>query len=283
MFVYASRNPELELFESTTAPAAISTDLDACRAADDDWYGVTPDSCSKAEALIIAAWTEPTGQKIFFGETGDTENGKIGASSTLLKQLKAAAYFRTAILFDSMAVPSFAGAGWMGKGFPYTPGTITYHAKSLSGVTVDVISETVDGEVKAQNGNTYTTVAGVNVTANGKVASGEFIDVTIGRDCLQARIKEAVFGVVSGQLRVPYNNGGIGTIKGAVKGVCVRQQGTVENPGFLDPEQEVIVTAPLVADIDPADRAARLLPDVTFSAKVTGAIHATEIIGTITV
>lgn len=283
MFVFASRNPEMELFESTAAPAAISTDLDACRAADDDFYGVTPDSCSKAEALLIAAWAEPTGIKIFFGQTGDTEDGKIGVASTLLKQLQAAAYFRTAILFDSIAVPSFAGAGWMGKGFPYTPGTITYHAKSLSGVTVDIISETVDGEVKARNGNTYTVVAGTNVTADGKVASGEFIDVVIGRDCLQARIKEAVFGVISGQLRVPFNNGGIQTIVGTAKGVCVRQQGTKENPGFLDPEQAVIVTGPLIGDVDPVDRANRFLRNVTFSAKITGAIHATNISGTISV
>jgi hypothetical protein len=42
------------------------------------------------------------------------------------------------------------------------------------------------------------------------------------------------------------------------------------------------VTAPKVADIDPADRAARLLPDVQFSATLASAIHAVEITGSLT-
>jgi hypothetical protein len=41
--------------------------------------------------------------------------------------------------------------------------------------------------------------------------------------------------------------------------------------------------APKVKDVSSADRANRVLPDVTFSATLAGAIHAVEILGTISV
>ena len=282
MFVYSGRNPELQIFESTAAPAAISTDLDAVRVADDDWYGFHLDSSSKAECLLAAAWTE-TQKKIFFASTSDTENGSIGVASTLLKQLKALSYFRTSTWVDGAVCPSFLGAGVMGEEFPYEPGSGTYLGKTVAGVTVDAPSSTFEGEVVAQRGNVYTAVLGINVTRPGVSASGEFIDLAVGRDCLEARIKEAVFGIISGSRRVPYTNGGVAMLRGSVLGVLKRQQGTKEKPGFLDPEVDPVVTAPLVEDVDPADRAARVFPDLDFSAKVSGAIHSVPITGTISV
>lgn len=282
MFVYAGRNPELQIMDATAAPAAISSDLDACRIADDDWYGFHLDSSSKAECLLAAAWTEPQ-LKIFFASTSDTENGTIGVASTLLKQLKAAAYFRTSTWVDGAVCPSFLGAGIMGEEFPFPPGTSTYLGKTLAGITVDNPSSTFEGEVVAQNGNVYTSVLGINVTRPGKSAAGEFIDIAVGRDWLVARLKESIFGIIAGNRRVPYTNGGVAMLRGGALGVLKRAQGSLASPGFLDPEVEPVVTAPLVADVDPADRAARVFNNLTFSAKISGAIHAANLNGTISV
>jgi len=282
LFVFSGRNPELQIFDRTAAPAAISSDLDAVVAADNDWYGLHLDSSSKAEVLIAAAWTE-TQEKVLFASTSDTENGTVGASSTLLKQLKASSYIRTSVWNDTAVLPSFLGAGIMGEEFPYDPGTNpgTYLGKTVAGVTVDVLSTTFENEVVAQNGNVYTTVLGLNVTRPGKSASGEFIDVVIGRDWLKARLREAIFGTTVGGRRIPYTDGGVAMLRGAVLGVLHRAQGSKTAPGFLDPEVDPVVTAPLVADVDIALRAARILPNLTFSAKIAGAIHLTQLSGTI--
>lgn len=285
-FVYSGRNPELEMYEVTAAPAGISTDLDAIVAADNDWFGIHLDSSSKAEALVVAAWAEASASpKFFFATNSDSDNGKVGATGTLLKQLKALSYDRTATYVHSKVLPAFLGAAAMGEEFPYDPGTQTgtYHGKTLRGVTVDTPSTTFETEALAQNGNTYTTILGLNVTTGGKTASGEFIDVVIGRDWLVARLKESTFGVITGSRRVPYTNGGVAMLVGAVEGVLRRAQGSLDRPGFLDPEEDPIVTAPLVADVDPADRAARTFPDIGFSAKISGAIHNVTISGTISV
>jgi Protein of unknown function (DUF3383) len=283
MFVFSGRNPELQIFNRTAAPAAIAADLDAVRAADDDWYGLTLDSSSKAEVLVAAAWAE-TQLKILFADSADTENGTVGASSTLLKQLKAATYTRTSTWEDTAVLPAFLNSAIEGRQFAINPpGTSTYNGKTVAGVTVDAPSSTFENEVVTQNGNVYTTILGENVTRPGKMASGDFIDLIVGKDWLTARLKEAVFAVITGNERLPYTNGGVATLRGAVMGVLKRAQGTKENPGFLDPEVDPVVTAPRVEDVDPADRAARRYPNLSFSAKISGAIQSVNLVGTISV
>lgn len=280
MFVFTNRNPELQFLETTAAPGGISTDLDAIAAADNDWYGFVLDSSSKAEAVLAAAWCQPQ-TKVFFASTGDTENGVVGAASTLVKQLKASGYNRSSVWTNYKVLPSFEGPAIMGEEFPWPPGTGTYLGKPLLGVTVDAPSTTAETETVTQNGNVYTVVSGLSVTRPGVMASGDFIDVIVGTDWLTARLKEAVFGLIASQRRLPYTDGGIAMLRGAVLGVLKRAQGTVANPGFLDPGVDPIVTAPLVADVDPALRALRQFPNLTFSAKISGAIHSVTITGTI--
>ena len=78
--------------------------------------------------------------------------------------------------------------------------------------------------------------------------------------------------------KVPYNDVGIGMIKGLVKGVLFRAAGM----GILQ-EDSIEVTAPKFADIPQADKIARKLPNVKFRALYQGAIQKTEINGTISV
>jgi uncharacterized protein DUF3383 len=285
MCVFAGRNPELQLFERTAAPAGISTDLDAARVADDDFFGIVLDSSSKAECLAVAAWAETAGAKHFYASTSDTENGTVGASSTLLKQFKALSYANTSAWVDTAVCPSFLGAGIMGEELPFDPltQTGTYKGKTVAGVTVDALTTTFENEVVAQNGNVYTNVLGFNVTREGKTPSGEFIDVIIGRHALTARLKENAFGNLAGGRRISYTNGGAAILVGGMQGVLKRAQGSVSKPGFLDPEVEPVVTAPLVEDQDSADRAARIFRDLSFSARIAGAIHLAEYNGTLTV
>jgi hypothetical protein len=141
------------------------------------------------------------------------------------------------------------------------------------------ISSTQEGVVKGKHGNTYTEVAGFNITNPGKVASGEFIDVVFGRDALQARIQEAVFAVLVSVRKVPYTDTGVDMVVAAVKGVLA----TFVTSGFLAADPAPVVVAPKVKDVAQSDRANRLLPDVDFSATLAGAIQAVEISGRISV
>ena len=51
--------------------------------------------------------------------------------------------------------------------------------------------------------------------------------------------------------------------------------------GGINGDEDKTVNAPLASDVDSNDRASRLLPDITFSATLAGAIHKTVIRGTV--
>ena len=119
----------------------------------------------------------------------------------------------------------------------------------------------------------------MNVTTFGITASGEYVDITRFIDWLDARIKERIFGVLANNAKVPYTDAGVDLMRGQV--LAQLQQGITAGGLAADPAPTV--QAPLVADIDPADKANRNLPDITFQATLAGAIHQLEISGVLSV
>jgi hypothetical protein len=55
----------------------------------------------------------------------------------------------------------------------------------------------------------YTTRGGVNVTEDGVVASGEYIDIIRGIDWLESRLEVAIFTNLVNKRKIPYDDGGI--------------------------------------------------------------------------
>ena len=124
----------------------------------------------------------------------------------------------------------------------------------------------------------YATVSGVDVTEEGKVASGEFIDIIIGIDWIQANLQATVFGALVSQGKLPYDDSGIQAVKSLVNGVLVQAAAM----GILQADS-IVVTVPKYADIPVADRNSRNLPDVKFTALLQGAVQTVQIRGTVSV
>jgi hypothetical protein len=96
-------------------------------------------------------------------------------------------------------------------------------------------------------------------------------------DWLQARLRERLIGLLANNAKVPFTDAGIALVVAEIRaqlqqGVAVG--GLAESPAFT-------ISAPLASDVSSVDRAARTLPDVTFSARLAGAIHAIELTGNI--
>jgi len=166
-------------------------------------------------------------------------------------------------------------AGWLGRCLPTTPGSITWKWKTLTTVSPSALTTAEIGYADAKKCNTYTTVGGLNMMAEGTMASGEFIDVTRFIDWLTARVKENVYRALKVNDKVPYTDSGIQAIVAEVEGVL--RQGVFN--GGLNGDEDLIVTAPLAADVDANDKASRLLPDIEFIATLAGAIHKVVIVG----
>lgn len=265
--------------QNVTPDPGVVTDLNLIRNnvdGNDDWYLVLLDSYGKAEIESLAATIE-TLPRLFFATTSDADV-LTSATTDVGSNLQASAYDRTALIWheDPHDGPD---AAWAGLGLPFDPGSITWAYQTLAGIAFSLITPSEIAELVGKSVNHYIRIAGNNVTIEGHVASGEWIDVMRGIDLITARLKENIFSRLVNLKKIPYTDPGISVIESEVRGVM--QLGIANSIFTADPAP--VVSVPLAADVDANDKANRLLPDVTFTATLAGAIHKTEISGIVTV
>jgi hypothetical protein len=274
---------------SATATASFTDSLDAIVESDDDWYGLCIVSRTIANQEDVAEWTE-TKRKIFAIASADADivdTTDSGDTTTIAAIIKANAYTRSFVVALSSAGTEYPDAATLGKLLPYDPGTYTMKFKTLAGITVDYLTATQSTNARDKHANTYEEVGAVNILQEGTVGEGEYLDVIIFIDWLQARITEGVYQPLVNNLKIPYTEIGMAAIKGEIEKVLkigVARGGISDYAQDSDKNQigGYTVTLPAFEDITTADKAARLLTGVKFTAWLAGAIHAVEIAGVVT-
>lgn len=267
-------NPDLLSLANDHVDPGVAADLAAIKVVNDTWYGLVNPWPSRLMTLAIAAWVE-SNNKLFIQGTSDSEIITVaeGSATDVAKTAKTSAYFRTHVFYHH-SPGQFAGAALLGRVLPLDPGSETWAFKVLRGVTASSLSTTHRTNALAKNAGIYTTVAGVNITEEGKVASGEWIDVVRFRDWLVARLQEKNFGSLVSNAKIPYTDPGVAGIAGNTRSVL---KDGVE-AGGLESWQ---VAVGKVKDANSADKTARILRLVNFTAVLAGAIHAVVINGTV--
>ncbi len=190
--------------------------------------------------------------------------------------MHALSYQRTIVIYndDHMAQADAALAGvWL----PYSPGSETLKFKPLAGITATNLTASSLTQLRTKKVNYYTTYAGVGIVAEGVVSQGRFADLIRFVDWLYANIQEDVFALLVQESKVPFSPAGIAQVEGVIRAVLQRGVAT----GGLLPDFDVEV--PALADISTANKEARNLSPVTFSAQSAGAIHGVTITGSVSV
>jgi hypothetical protein len=258
-----------------TPNASIDDDLTAIELVDSDWYTICCACESETNADDIAAWVE-TRDKLFIAQTSDDIERQAGG--TLMSGWAGLDYDNSACMFTENGA-NFIACGWVGRMLPKDPGSATWALKTVDGAVADPLTTTEIGFIDGDNGNHYTEIAGVSVTRKGVVASGEYIDVRMGIHWLKARIAERVFTLLASSDKVPYTDPGVALVVAEIRA----QLNIAIQKNVLAADPVPTVTAPKVADIEAANRQARLLPDVKFAGTLAGAIHKTTISGVLSV
>lgn len=265
---------------ATTANHGIVEDLQAVQDVNDDFYGVIATSSVKAEILALAAYIE-TQQKIYSALSNDSDL-ITNVSTDVGSKLKTAGYNRTFLNYHSTLKP--LDAGIVGEEFPKVPGSSTYKFKDAVGIPLDTFTSNVlnlltgTPTVPGKNVNVIYGLAGKRVYAEGKMASGMFIDNQVGIDWTHARLQESIFGVLTDNDKVPYTDDGGAMIETAMRAVF---DNGIKNG--LIAAGSVVINIPKVANVPIADRANRLLSGITFSYRLAGAFHFIKIVGKVTV
>lgn len=225
---------------------------------DDEYYFLLSEEQGQAEVEALAEWTE-TQQKMYAFSTDDLE---------LAASIEDKRYDRTFFVVHKDP-RSYPAEGWVGRCAPEDPGSITWNYKTVAGISTSGFDSE---EVRGLNGNTYIEQHGQRHMFDGRVASGEWIDVIRSQDFLYTRIDESIFGTLLRAKKVPYTNTGIAMIEAAIE-APIKQ---AANNGMIaeeDGEYLYEITVPRRSDTTVNDRAQRLLPDIEAVVTLSGSVH----------
>lgn len=274
-----SVTPLMTLKETTTDPG-IATDLAAIQAAAQPgtFYGIALDNNSAAEVTAAAAWTESAGAYIFLYNNSDTIC-ITSSSADIFSTQKALTHARSGGLYAGSQLLCFSGMAWLGKTLPQNPGSLTFMYKTLASVPGDLLTETAWTNLTGKNANFYTVLASINITVNGWSSSGEFLDITWGIDALTSQIQIDIFTALANSPKIPYTDLGVDILKSIVNADLLLFAGPTYN--FIALVPAPVVSAPTVASVPKATRAARNFPGITFQANLAGAIHTLTIQGVV--
>ncbi|GKU78562.1 DUF3383 family protein [Paenibacillus sp. L3-i20] len=234
-----------------------------------DWYFLVSTSGTVGSITTIADAVELEGSRQFVASS---------SNKTELAAIKAKGYSRTSILYHT-DTSNYPEAAWIGETGSDEVGSATWKFKTLRGIVPLDLTATELNEIHELGANTYVMKAGKAVTSEGKVASGEYIDIVHSKDYLIQSIEFAVQDLLNQTRKLSYDDTGIALIESSVRTVLQR----AFNSGMVARDEKGMgifsTTFKSRNEVDAADRANRLYDGGEFSFELAGAIHKTAIKG----
>jgi hypothetical protein len=262
---------EIAIITRKTSETAETLSEAVARALLQDWQFLITTTAAVADVVTVAGLIEADGTRQYAARSN---------SLTDLATIQAGDYERTFVVYHT-TITNYPEAAWVGAAGSAAPGSLTWKFKALVGIVPMSITLTEMNAIHALGANTYVTKAGDNVTSEGKMVNGEYIDIVHSEDYLIGSIQFGVQKLLNRMPKVPYTDNGIASIESAVRDVLQR----AFNNGMIASDSD---NTPLYGttfksrqEVDPADRAEREYNDGKFSFQLAGAIHKAAIVGEI--
>lgn len=269
--------------DSGVSAETLGAELTAIQNEDPNWYGFALTERDPLLQMAAAEWSE-TQTKIFFTSTADADVIDPAKTDDVLSKLAGKSFLRTAVIVDKNAADQYLEMAWMGRCFTIAPGGETWALKQLAGVQASDWTATEQQTIVKKGGNTFERFAPqIYLTTPGKAVSGEWIDVVRFRDWLADYIQTSLSTLMINRTKVPYTDGGIALIVNNLTS-CLSEGQRVGGiaPDEVDADgnnvKGFVVTYPRSIDVSFQDKADRVL-NLSFSARLAGAIHLTNING----
>lgn len=197
----------------------------ACRAKNANWYAVMVCGSTDADNEAIAAFVQSASpQTIHFFGSQDTS----ASSNSIFAQLQTQTIGRSfghasTTQLGEFPNNAYVAAADMGVAMGLNTGLAAFVMafKSLPGIAAEPLSQTQVTNLEAQNANVYV-VRGqaFTILEQGKVASGQYLDIVIGLDVLLSQIQIGVANLLVTQSVVPQTDPGEGLILNVISQAC---------------------------------------------------------------
>lgn len=230
-----------------------------------DWFFLT---CTDNDAETVVALSEliAANNKMYFVTVND-----ITDAEALYEEV----FTNTAVYYHD-DVDSYVAEG-LAVIMSYNVGGKTAKFKQVVGVKNSNVTLTQLNTLHDNNLNGYVEKMGVLQTSEGKVLSGEYIDVILGELWVRFRMEEAVNRLAFTQDKIPYTDLGIGMLVGEVEKTLAR----AVDQGIVEEGQYKIEYLP--RELVPTnDVALRKYDYIRWTAMLQGAIHQGQIFGVLT-
>jgi len=274
---------------SATTSGAIEdmdTALTNCLAANSDWFGIVGVDTlgrSLAQQKLIATWAESNERLYLVASADDNcrDLTQVGdASTSIAGYCKTFALKNTSVIFHGSAATEYLDAGWFGRCLQADPGSINWNHKNISSVTVD---SDITPNQRTNMGNKgcswYESVGGSNRTQLGYQKAqngyGDYIDISRGVIWLKISMEEEQADLLLLLDKVPLTDPGIAATEARIKKVL--EQGKTN--GLV---ASYTIDAPDAADVSAANKVARHLAGLDWTAILAGAINSMAVTGTVT-
>lgn len=248
------------------------------------WYVVCPVGLENDDLDAVIAWVEAHEKICSYTE--------LNAQPTREK-----AFYRSFGIFgkvtpkqDEQSVPAenkCINVAWAAKCLNYHAGEETWAFKTLAGILPSKLTGAEIVVLEECNVSYFLTTAAKNITYCGKVLAGEWVDVIRFRDWQKNDMQVRVANLFVTKPKVPYTDKGIGLVENQM--IASLKAGTnyggIANDEY-DDDGNVIpgfkTSVPRSASLTSSQKASRKLVNCTFAARPAGAIHLTEIKGSLT-
>ena len=247
------------------------------------WLWLISDLRDTATQVTLAGIAQ-TNDKMYLAATHDASALDPLLDTDLSSQVKALSYSNTAAWYDDalgtveLPLPSYSEAALVGRCANGVAGTVNFRLKRLVGLTPATSVDSLTKMTALENKG-YTFAANIEQSVRSfgstKTGSGEWIDAVLAIIWLKTNIRERVFATIANSEKLPYETEGAAAIEADVRSVIAEAQGY----DIVADDTPISVTTPNILDLTPAQRNTRILPNVRFSCRLSGAINGTVIRG----
>ena len=265
-----------------TTPETLVAAIKEYQKTDNDWYFFMTDKTDDEYVEALAAFaesSEPTEMEL---NSGVEDHRKFYFCQTGNKALQVS-HARAAVIYTDN-LDEHADAAWIGAVGPWYPRYVTWKFKMPAGLRYPALTAE---EKKSFENNYINFVANEykrNYIKNGTCSDGEFIDSVMGGDWLAKEIRGRIYDVFMANPIIPYGDSGFTQVGAAV----LQAMNAAVINGIIAVDQETkagvfTVSIPKWEESTEEQRRKRIMPDITWAAQLTGAVHSAKVKGTLSV
>lgn len=297
--VYADEAMAQELALLTSAEAEFTNGVDAMSAADNfietikqfqadidnDWYYLLTDRDSDEYVTALAKFAEASEPSEAELGAGVEDHRKFYMGQTSNKNFASITARAAVIYTEEQYLSEEPDASYTGNVGPFYPTSVTWkfkrpqdgNAPTSAGTKLISLPKLTEGErnqLLENHVNFLTEEYKRQYVKDGTCLDGEFIDVVLGGDWIAKRMRDLLYEILLTNANINYDDAGFGLIATAV--MQALSEAVDLNIIAVDPESKTgvfSVVVPKYEDSTEDQRRSRTMPDITWEALLSGAIH----------